>query len=162
MSYFVSKIGHLDPRFYSLIYCAIPGVQMSRVQMSGVRMSGSRCRGSKRTPLGRMRCNLIFSQKEQDEPVASSLNSGWWCWPSQQLITKHQITNLKSADFNNAYHLPSTVQATVDGGDDGAVDGGRYRRRWWGGRYCRRWPVGRTVGRTVAGAIFFPQTVAIF
>ena len=29
MSYFVSKIGHLDPRFYSLIYCAIPGVQMS-------------------------------------------------------------------------------------------------------------------------------------
>ena len=24
MSYFVSKIGHLDPRFYSLIYCAIP------------------------------------------------------------------------------------------------------------------------------------------
>ena len=34
MSYFVSKIGHLDPRLYSLIYCAIPGVQMSGVQMS--------------------------------------------------------------------------------------------------------------------------------
>ena len=34
MSYFVSKIGPLDPRFYSLIYCAIPGVQMSGVQMS--------------------------------------------------------------------------------------------------------------------------------
>ena len=34
MSYFVSKIGHLDPRFYSLIYCAILGVQMSGVQMS--------------------------------------------------------------------------------------------------------------------------------
>ena len=34
MSYFVSKIGHLDPRFYSLIYCAIPGVQMSGVHMS--------------------------------------------------------------------------------------------------------------------------------
>ena len=34
MSYFVSKIGNLDPRFYSLIYCAIPGVQMSGVQMS--------------------------------------------------------------------------------------------------------------------------------
>ena len=34
MSYFVSKIGHMDPRFYSLIYCAIPGVQMSGVQMS--------------------------------------------------------------------------------------------------------------------------------
>ena len=34
MSYFVSKIGHLDPRFYSLKYCAIPGVQMSGVQMS--------------------------------------------------------------------------------------------------------------------------------
>ena len=34
MSYFVSKIGHLDPRFYSLINCAIPGVQMSGVQMS--------------------------------------------------------------------------------------------------------------------------------
>ena len=34
MSYFVSKIGHLDPRFYSLIYCVIPGVQMSGVQMS--------------------------------------------------------------------------------------------------------------------------------
>ena len=34
MSYFVLKIGHLDPRFYSLIYCAIPGVQMSGVQMS--------------------------------------------------------------------------------------------------------------------------------
>ena len=34
MSYSVSKIGHLDPRFYSLIYCAIPGVQMSGVQMS--------------------------------------------------------------------------------------------------------------------------------
>ena len=34
MSYFVSKIGHLDPRFYNLIYCAIPGVQMSGVQMS--------------------------------------------------------------------------------------------------------------------------------
>ena len=28
MSYFISKIGHLNPRFYSLIYCAIPGVQM--------------------------------------------------------------------------------------------------------------------------------------
>ena len=27
MSYFVPKIGHLDPRCYSLIYCAIPGVQ---------------------------------------------------------------------------------------------------------------------------------------
>ena len=34
MPYFVPKIGHLDPRFYSLIYCAIPGVQMSGVQMS--------------------------------------------------------------------------------------------------------------------------------
>ena len=32
MSYFVSKIGHLDPRFYSIIYCVIPGVQMSGVQ----------------------------------------------------------------------------------------------------------------------------------
>ena len=40
MSYFVHEIGHLDPRFYSLIYCAIPGVQMSGVQMSGVQMSG--------------------------------------------------------------------------------------------------------------------------
>ena len=52
MSYCVSKIGHLDPHFYSLIYCAIPmvqmsvvqtpdvGVQMSGVQMSGVQMSG--------------------------------------------------------------------------------------------------------------------------
>ena len=25
MSYFVSKIGHLDPRFYSLIYCNTRG-----------------------------------------------------------------------------------------------------------------------------------------
>ena len=25
MSYFVSKIGHLDPRFYSLIYCDTGG-----------------------------------------------------------------------------------------------------------------------------------------
>ena len=31
---FVSIIGLLDPRFYSLKYCAIPGVQMSGVQMS--------------------------------------------------------------------------------------------------------------------------------
>ena len=38
MSDFISKIGHLDPRFYSVIYCAIPGVQMSGVQMSGVQM----------------------------------------------------------------------------------------------------------------------------
>ena len=69
MSYFVSKIGHLDPRFYSLIYCAIPGVQMSgsrcptlfpkldiwtpastvlyTVQYRGSRCRGSRCRGSR-------------------------------------------------------------------------------------------------------------------
>ena len=40
MSNCVSKIGRLDPRCYSLIYCAIPGVQMSGVQMSGVQMSG--------------------------------------------------------------------------------------------------------------------------
>ena len=39
MSYFGCKIGHLDPRFYSLIYCAIPGVQMSGVQMSGVKIT---------------------------------------------------------------------------------------------------------------------------
>ena len=45
MSYFVSKIGYLDPRFYSLIYCAIPGVQMSGVQMSGVQMSGVQMSG---------------------------------------------------------------------------------------------------------------------
>ena len=42
MSYFVSKIVHLDPR---LIYCAIPGVQMSGVQMSGVQMSGVQMSG---------------------------------------------------------------------------------------------------------------------
>ena len=40
MSDFISKIGHLDPRFYSVIYCAIPGVQMSGVQISGVQISG--------------------------------------------------------------------------------------------------------------------------
>ena len=40
MSYFVCKIVHLDPRFYSLIYWSIPGVEMSRVEMSGVEMSG--------------------------------------------------------------------------------------------------------------------------
>ena len=45
MSYFVSKIGHLEPRFYSIIYCAIPGVQMSGVQMSGVHMSGVQMSG---------------------------------------------------------------------------------------------------------------------
>ena len=45
MSYFVSEIGHLDPRFYSLIYCAIPGVQISRVEMSGVEMSGVKMSG---------------------------------------------------------------------------------------------------------------------
>ena len=38
MSYFVSKIGHLDPRFYSLIYCAIPVVEMSGVEMSDFRI----------------------------------------------------------------------------------------------------------------------------
>ena len=43
--YFVSKIGHLDPRFYSVIYWAIPGVQMSGVQMSGVQMSGVQMSG---------------------------------------------------------------------------------------------------------------------
>ena len=42
---FVSKIVHLDPRCYSLIYCAIPGVQMSGVQMSGVQMSGVQMSG---------------------------------------------------------------------------------------------------------------------
>ena len=41
MSYFVTKIGHLDPRFYSLIYCVKSGVQMS-----GCRCRGSRCRGA--------------------------------------------------------------------------------------------------------------------
>ena len=55
----------------------------------------------------------------------------------------------------------------VDGGEDGAVDGGR-----WEGRNRQRWPVGRTVLSTVAGGKdcgkdcgrcnFFPQTVAIF
>ena len=45
MSDFISKIGHLDPRFYSVIYCAIPGVQMSGVQMSGVQMSGVQMSG---------------------------------------------------------------------------------------------------------------------
>ena len=33
MSYFVSKIGHLDP-VSTVLYTAIPGVQMSGVQMS--------------------------------------------------------------------------------------------------------------------------------
>ena len=51
ISDFISKIGHLDPRFYSLIYCdtggpdvggQMSGVQMSGVQMSGVQMSDSR------------------------------------------------------------------------------------------------------------------------
>ena len=41
MSYFVSKIGHLNPRCYSLLYCAISGVQMSGVLMSGVQMPDS-------------------------------------------------------------------------------------------------------------------------
>ena len=56
MSDFISKIGHLDPRFYSLIYCDtggpdvggpdvggpdVTGVQMLGVQMSGVQMSDS-------------------------------------------------------------------------------------------------------------------------
>ena len=36
MPYFVSEIGHLDPRFYS----QMSGVQISRVQMTGVQMSG--------------------------------------------------------------------------------------------------------------------------
>ena len=45
ISYFVSKILHLDPRCYSLIYCAIPGVQMSGVQMSGFQMSGVQMSG---------------------------------------------------------------------------------------------------------------------
>ena len=50
MSYFVSKIGHLDPRFYSLIYCTIPEVQMSGVQMSGVQMSGVQMSGVQMYP----------------------------------------------------------------------------------------------------------------
>ena len=55
MTYFVSKIGHLDPRFYSLIYCANRGPDVGGpdvggpdvrgpdvgVQMSGVQMSDS-------------------------------------------------------------------------------------------------------------------------
>ena len=47
---FISKIGHLDPRFYSVIYCAIPGVQMSGVQMSGVQMSGVQMSGVQMYP----------------------------------------------------------------------------------------------------------------
>ena len=50
MSDFISKIGHLDPRFYSVIYCAIPGVQMSGVQMSGVQMSGVQMSGVQMYP----------------------------------------------------------------------------------------------------------------
>ena len=50
MSYFFSKIGHLDPRFYSLIYCAIPGVKMSGVQKSGVQMSGVQMSGVQMYP----------------------------------------------------------------------------------------------------------------
>ena len=50
MSYFVSKIRHLDPRFYSLIYCA---------------NRGSRCRGS--------RCPTLFPKLEISTPVATVL-----------------------------------------------------------------------------------------
>ena len=50
MSDFISEIGHLDPRFYSVIYCAIPGVQMSGVQMSGVQMSGVQMSGVQMYP----------------------------------------------------------------------------------------------------------------
>ena len=50
MSYFVSKIGHLDPRFYSLIYCT---------------NRGSRCRGS--------RCPTLFPKLDISTPVAAVL-----------------------------------------------------------------------------------------
>ena len=40
MSYFISKIGYLDPRFYSLIYCAIPGVQISGPDVGGPDVGG--------------------------------------------------------------------------------------------------------------------------
>ena len=50
MSYFVSKIGHLDPRFYSYIYCV---------------NRGSRCRGS--------RCPTLFPKLDISTPVATVL-----------------------------------------------------------------------------------------
>ena len=60
MSDFISKIGHLDPCFYSVIYCAIPGVQMSGVQMSGVQMSGVQMSGVQMYPT---HLNLYVSRR---------------------------------------------------------------------------------------------------
>ena len=42
MSTFGMKIGHFNPRLYNIIYCVIPGVEMSEVEMSGVEMSPTR------------------------------------------------------------------------------------------------------------------------
>ena len=41
MSYFVSKIGHLDPRFYSLIYCDTGGPDVGGPDVGGPDVGGS-------------------------------------------------------------------------------------------------------------------------
>ena len=40
MSYFVSKIGHLDPRFYSLIYCDTGGPDVGGPDVGGPDVGG--------------------------------------------------------------------------------------------------------------------------
>ena len=70
MSDFISKIGHLDTRFYSLIYfdtggpdvgVQISGVQMSGVQMSGVQMSGVQMSDSRKNVTNRLNTQSLLN-----------------------------------------------------------------------------------------------------
>ena len=87
MSDFISKIGHLDPRFYSVIYCAIPGVQMSGVQMSGVQMSGVQMSGVQMYPT--LPNRAIFSKNtpwEDHEAFIFCFNNVWALQKSRLIV----------------------------------------------------------------------------
>ena len=67
MSYFVSKIGHLDPRFYSLIYCDTGGSDVGGPDVGGPDVGGPDVRfpfrstvHSQERVVARSRIRIIF------------------------------------------------------------------------------------------------------
>ena len=96
MSYFVCKIGHLDPRCYSLIYCAMSGVQMSGIQMSTVQMSGVQISGSRylipNVKMGKYCMNLASFNKELMFRHSTSLDANFRGVKSENLLSGLSFT----------------------------------------------------------------------
>ena len=110
MSYFVSKIGHLDPRFYSLIYCAIPGVQMS----------GSRCptlfpKLDIWTPVSTVLCTVIPGVQMSGVQMSGVQMSGVQMSGVQmsgvQMSDSHDMRFINNIYFNNFKAISKTLNS---------------------------------------------------